>query len=154
DRAGNVEQAPASPDAQAGVAGASATLRRNGGAVELIDAASGRVIATRLLTDTRPLVIAGTNAKAETLTVSFASGEFKVVGGIRFDAGTGTGDRFILTGNAATTNVVITAGEPVKAAGNTITLTGVETQQVSNVAALTLNTAKGNGTFTVDRPAA
>jgi hypothetical protein len=152
DNVGNVELSPASAQATVAVGFASEVLSKNGDSVRLLNAANGAVLNSRPLSDPSPLVIQGSGTQADTLTVNFASGgEFAIPGGIRFDAGPGAGDRFVLVGAGASTALLTPgAAETLAVAGNTITLTGIDAQQISGVQGLTIATTGGNDSYSVD----
>src|SRR5262245_65282539 len=50
--------------------------------------------------DPAPLVVRGADGQADTLTLDLAAGgAFTLLGGSRFDAGAGEGDRFVIAGS-------------------------------------------------------
>jgi hypothetical protein len=157
DADGNVQPTPTGAQATSVVTPlAGLTLRKSGGNLQVVYALTNAVLNSRPLTDPNPLIIQGSPAAADALTISFAAGgEFTVPGGITFDGGAGAGDRFALVGTAAT-EAIWTPGttRTVTAAGNTITLAGVESDGVVGVRGLMVRTAGGDDSFTIDRPIA
>ncbi len=154
DNVGNVEAAPSLPDATTRVVSSAVGLRRNGDNVELIDSQTQQVLLVRSLNDPTPLVLTGSDDGSETLTLNYAhGGAFTLSGGLQFQAGQGGDDRFVLLGDGTGKAVVIPGLTTTWAIhGTTVQLTGVEAQQISNVASLELTAGPGNDDFTIDRP--
>jgi hypothetical protein len=158
DNAGNRQPTPPAAQATTLFVGASAVLRRDGGNVKLLDTVTG-VANSRPLSDPAPLIVQRSDTQADTLTINFATnGEFTVPGGIRFDAGPGAGlkDSFILVGAPGSTTATLTPGpvagsETISAAGNVITLTGIEAQTISGLQALAVITTGGNDVLAVTK---
>jgi Ca2+-binding RTX toxin-like protein len=157
DAANGVQPTPTGPQATTVVTGLTAlTLRRSGVNVQAVSSLTNAVLNSRPISDPAPLFVLGSATLADTLTVNFAAGgEFALAGGIRFDGGSGAGDRFALVG-AGTSTATLTPGSTraYAVAGNAITLAGVESDVVTGVQGLTVATTGGNDIFTIDRPVA
>ncbi len=135
DGANNSEQPPTTADATVFVLSSNVGLRRVDENIELIDTQSGQILLTRRLDDPTPLVIEGSDDLPALVTLNFASGgEFGFLGGFRFDAGSGPGDRLVVLGHADT-QLVMQAGTVMNFTVNArhFQFTGMEVQEIDQV---------------------
>ncbi|MFO0878902.1 MAG: CARDB domain-containing protein [Gemmataceae bacterium] len=150
DRAGNIQAASSSPQTTT-VLSPQVTLDLRGNVVAITNTSGGSRLIDWPLNDPRPLVITGTDAVPESVTVNFqAGGAFSLPGGLRFDAGTGAGDRFVVAG-VSIGNVIVPTGsdQAVTLPGIAFTSTGLDGLEFSNLGSLRIATAGGNNDITV-----
>src|SRR5262249_55512711 len=94
-----------------------------------------------------------TGAGDDTVTFDLAGGNPLHAAGLNADLGSGTGDRFALAGAGASSAAGRTGlVEAIDVAGAKLTVAGHESQQVTNVQALTLGTTGGDDSFTASAP--
>jgi Ca2+-binding RTX toxin-like protein len=130
-------------------------LRRQGAVAEVV-LASGRVASSYSLAAANPIVIRGTNASDDTLTIDFSGGEFGSQG-IQFDGGQGGHDSLKIIGDGHQRGIytpsAATYGDGVvEINGVRVEFAGLEPVEVSDMASFTFVAPKPGSSVVVDAP--
>lgn len=130
-------------------------IRRHGTDVELFDPDANLVFFHTAVGSRLPPLL-GSADVPETVTLDFAAGgAFPLPGGLHLDAGAGPGDQFVFRGTDTSSLTVTPGHSQVLSIGSaTVSLDGVDAQQVTGVRSLTVRTGGGNDELVTDTPVA